>query len=375
MHPHWFLMTTIMPVCFTVCVILTILQRKSLRRAPITSVEENEMFSPKTERFCLYGQYIIGGLCAMQCFLCHISNFFPEFYCVYGMAICLIIYAATKSCLYGFFLERSKCVQTHFHSILPKAVWLYVFPSYVAIYFMVWLVLCSWAFRGKVVDPIADPTMPTACLFGEFHPGVFTFSAFVDVFNSIFFLVLFMLPICELMSQSSNGNRSDEARIGRHLQETEVQKQAKQKVKKDFLTLLKYNVICSTICSVSSVAFLFAMAFADRGSVGHYLWFFGNIDIMINSISLFMMLGSNRRYMRYLWSEWIAIELKSMKKEATVFISNCCSHSEDAPNNKPVLVSTKTNGCSNKSASGSATGNTCTSTTTDFGHIHNDNVV
>eukprot|EP01084_Bolivina_argentea_P072001 130782_1 len=127
------------------------------------------------------------------------------------------------------------------------------------------------------------------------------------------------------------------------------------------------------------------MAFADSGSVGHYLWFLGNIDIMINSISLFMMLGSNRRYMQYLWEEWIAIGLKSMKKEAHGFISNCFSHSEDAPNNKPELVSTKTNSnaCSNtctsttgntcmstyistgnKSDSGSATGNTCTSTTT-----------
>ena len=64
-------------------------------------------------------------------------------------------------------------------------------------------------------------------------------------------------------------------------------------------------MIINTINSVSTVSFSFVMSFAEHGSIGHYLWLGGNLDIMINSISLFSMLGCNQRYISFQlsWSQ------------------------------------------------------------------------
>eukprot|EP01083_Nonionella_stella_P313870 1128449_1 len=76
-------------------------------------------------------------LSAAQCvpfnvFLCHISNYFPEWYCVYGMSVCLIFYAAAKSFLYGFFLERAKMAQTTTR-LLPEFATKYILPIYISL--------------------------------------------------------------------------------------------------------------------------------------------------------------------------------------------------------------------------------------------------
>eukprot|EP01083_Nonionella_stella_P026549 73107_1 len=304
MHPHWYMMTTIMPLCFCVCVTLAILQTKSLK----WSLQSNSSgLSQKRELFCLYGQYIIGSLCAVQCFLCHISNIFPDFYCVYGMSICVITYAATKSCLYGFFLERSRCVQDH-APMLPSFVWNYVFPLYIVLYFCIYAVLCPLSFRGKVVDPTIDNTVPTACLFGEYQSWVFDLSAMVDLLNCFLFLALYIWPI-----HSMNKQQKLDGIIGVH----DVVQARKGSLSIDLREVFTYNIICSTICSVSSITFLFVMSFAKHGSIGHYLWLGGNIDIIINSLCLFLMLGTNRRYLKHIYAKWTArLSGETAKEEA-----------------------------------------------------------
>ena len=345
MHSHWYIMAAIMPLCFIMCMTLAIIQTKALKWYSKTS-DEN-VYSKRTELFCLYGQYIIGGLCAIQCFLCHISNFFPEYYCIYGMSICVIIYAATKSCLYGFFIERfvisfnlynsefrstpnhysfcirycnkrSKCSQG-ITRLLPNCVWKLLFPLYIAFYFLAYVILCSLTFRGTVVDPTVNKSVPTACLFGQFYPWVFTFSAFIDVFNSILFLFLFMYPMYYVMKkQKSIDKQSPKLKPKTSSSDTIV-----------FNEAIKFNVICSSICSVSSVSFLFVMSFAEHGSIGYYLWLGGNLDIMINSISLFLMLGCNRRYIGFIFSS--SKDLNEKAQNVT-----CTNMSEAVVNGAPI---------------------------------------
>eukprot|EP01084_Bolivina_argentea_P156412 272588_1 len=317
MHPSFYIMTTIMPLCFTVCIVLTIFQTKSIKWYRNNTSNDNQLLTKKRELFCLYGQYIIGAMCAIQCFLCHISNYFPEYYCVYGMPSCVIIYAATKSCLYGFFVERSKCVQSTFIKLLPPFVWTYIFPAYIAIYFLTYLILCSVTFRGEVTDPHTNTSVPTACLFGKFTPTVFALSAFIDILNSICFLFLFMWPILDLMKSK------------RKLQAAKMQKEIsaannannnvkiKQKLTKDLQDIIKYNIICSMISCFTSVTFMCIMSFAKHGSIGYYLWLGGNIDIMINSICLFLMPISNRRYIKHMYSKYIKQENVESVRENT----------------------------------------------------------
>eukprot|EP01083_Nonionella_stella_P313872 1128451_1 len=138
-------------------------------------------------------------LSAAQCvpfnvFLCHISNYFPEWYCVYGMSVCLIFYAAAKSFLYGFFLERAKMAQTTTR-LLPEFATKYILPIYIAGYFTIYAILCPLSFRGLLLNPVQNNLVPTACLFDEYKPWIFLFSANVDVFNSIFFLFVFIYPL------------------------------------------------------------------------------------------------------------------------------------------------------------------------------------
>eukprot|EP01084_Bolivina_argentea_P271868 462706_1 len=284
MHPNWFMMTTIMPLCFTTCIFLTFIQYRCFKW--YSNVVESDIYKKKKELFCLYGVYLMGATCAIQCFMCHVSNFFPEWYCLYGMPICVIFYAATKTFLYGFFLERAKCAQsTDF--LLPKVVKKYVLPGYILSYFIIYVILCPLSFRGEVIDPSETDSIPTACIFGKFTSWVFDLSAVVDIFNSIFFLFLFAYPLYCAIKQKEHFTDST----------------AHQNLRNELLKTIKYNIVCSSICSISSVSFLFIMSFAKNNDIGYYLWFGGNIDIMINSICMFLMVGANRKYVFYLWNK------------------------------------------------------------------------
>jgi len=245
------------------------------------------------------GVYAMGATCAVQCFLCHISNFLPSWYCVYGMSICVMMYALTKTFLYSFLLERIKCVQTDRSiEILPEMVTKYILPIYIGGYFIIYAILCPLTFRGEVISSSLADKAPTACLFGEYQAWVFIFSAGVDVFNSIFFLWVFSNPLYKLWKLSEK-NRKNE-----NFKESVTDKA----LRKAIFRLMTYNIVCSTICSISSVTFLTVMAFASSGEIGYYLWFGGNLDIMVNSLCVFSMVGCNRGYISYLIHKYLPKE-------------------------------------------------------------------
>eukprot|EP01084_Bolivina_argentea_P095439 171593_1 len=299
MHPSWFLMTSVMPFIFITIVLLIPLQIKSLKWY-CAEFNEYDIYSRRTQLFCLYGVYIFGGSCAIQCYLCHISNFFPEWYCIYGMTFCVILYAAAKTCLYGFFFERAKIIKS---SVIPRTVKQYIIPIYIGLYFVIYAILCPLSFRGQSEDPLKDSSTPTACLFGKYEPWVFIFSAIVDSFNSIFFLFLFVYPLWSIVRNPALYNES-KSRVA---------------LRMDIINTLKYNVICSLICMISSVSFLIICIIGDSSTtIGHYLWFGGDIDALINSLCVFIMFGSNRKYFMYLYKTYISPTIlndKSTQKE------------------------------------------------------------
>ena len=181
----------IIPLCFTVSVSLIIMQFKSFK---LMYFEQNLIVN-KCELFCIFGQYSMGALCAVFCLFLHSSyHILPDYLCKYGLGSCLVIYAGSKACLYGFFVERAKTTQG-IVKLLPNYVWQYVFPIYISCYFIMFLILCSIAFRGTIIDPTGHAT---SCILYAYKPQLFTLHAAVDFLNCILFLCLFIYPIYHL---------------------------------------------------------------------------------------------------------------------------------------------------------------------------------
>eukprot|EP01083_Nonionella_stella_P293722 998924_1 len=266
----WYLLTVSMPICVFICLILMVVQAKSFRWYAMT-MRDDAIYKRKRELFCLYGAYISGSICAIQCFLNHISNFFPHFYCIYGMSICVILHEAAKTFLYGFFLERANSITLSTKTnILPTLITKYILPIYISLYFTLYAVLCPLTFRGLPVNP-RTTDIPTACLFAKYTSWVFYLSVFVELFNSVFFVWLFAYPLYKILEPAHENLK--------------------------IINIIKYNVIFSTICCISSVLFLFYRALAkDNHLLSHYLWLAGNIDLVINTVSTFLMVTANRLY-------------------------------------------------------------------------------
>ena len=256
----------IIPLCVTIQLLLIILQCKSYLF--LAKQVEHNLFSNKTRLFCIFGQYTAGGLCAMLCFLMHISHsIFPHYICKYGMGVCLAFYGASKSCLYGFLVERAKATQG-MTKLLPNYVWQYVFPIYISCYLLVSVIVVNITSRATMVHPIDEVT---SCVLYEYQPYMVACNAVVDLFNSILFLCLFIYPIYQLSKENEENT-------------------------KDFGDTIKWNAICSSISTMSSITVTTLFLFLNN-----YVYLLGGIDMMINSICSFSMLGCNRQYFRHLF--------------------------------------------------------------------------
>eukprot|EP01084_Bolivina_argentea_P258601 436050_1 len=271
---NWNLLTIAMGICFSTCLFLILLQIKAFRWYSIW-MNDNKIYTKKRELFCLYGVYVLASLCSLQCLLNHISNYFPKWYCEYGMSICVILHEASKTFSYGFFLERAKSVISATKSeILPPMILKYVLPIYISSYFALYSVICPWTFRGLATNPNnKQSTVPTACLFDEYESWVFYVSVGVEVFNSAFFVFLFAYPLCKIIKENRN---------------------------KKVIQMIKYNIIFSSIACISSVIFLLYRALSrTRQELAGYLWLAGNIDLIINAICTFLMVTANRKYLSH----------------------------------------------------------------------------
>eukprot|EP01084_Bolivina_argentea_P078581 142607_1 len=274
---NWYwAMSLAMGICFIICVILIVLQIKSIRWYFVV-MNEKKKIDRKREHFsffCLYGAYVLACFCSIQCLFNHISNHLPKWYCFYGMAFCVILHEAAKTFGYGFFLERAKLslTTTKSHTFIVAILTKYILPIWISLYFILYSILCPLTFRGLSHNPLNDDSIiPTACLFDEYESRVFYLSIGVEVFNSIFFVMLFAYPLWKIFANSTINNPKQES----------------------VTNIIKYNIIFSSVSCISSVTFLLYRAFSRRNikqyELSHYLWLVGNVDLVINAICTFLM--------------------------------------------------------------------------------------
>eukprot|EP01083_Nonionella_stella_P176839 619856_1 len=264
----WYLLSTGMFICLIICVSLIIIQVRSLRWYSVLK-DDDSIYKGKRELLFLYGVYIAGIVCSLQCLLNHVSSYFPDWYCEYGMGICVIFHELAKTFGYGYFMERSnKMTKLTGIQCLSPVVQQYVLPVYIFCYFLMYSVMCPLEFRGLSLDP-ATSTSPTSCLFDEYESWVFYLSVGVEVVNSCFFVFLFGYPLYKLIDPRAN---------------------------MDIVTMIRWNVILSLICCISSVTFLIYRAMARHSVLGYYLWMAGNVDLVFNALAIFAMSRINRKF-------------------------------------------------------------------------------
>eukprot|EP01084_Bolivina_argentea_P236441 397545_1 len=270
---NWYWLTVAMLLCFIICIVLMKLQRNAFTWYAKTR-QDDTIFKHKLEHLCLYGTYISASICSLQCLLNHISNYFPEWYCVYGMSICVIFHEFAKTFNYGFFLQRAKAaiISTKSH-ILSPMVTNYILPVYISLYFILYCILCPLTFRGLSSNL---SFIPTACLFDQYKSWVFYLSVVVEVVNSVFFVFVFVSPLYKIINSEQNG----------------------------VIKIIKYNVVFSSISCISSVTFLIYRALSRGTVLSHYLWLASNIDLVLNAVCIFVMVTANRQYLHFMFHKY-----------------------------------------------------------------------
>ena len=280
------------------------------------------------------------------------------------------------------------------HYQLPnEIIFDYILPIYIFIYFWTFFILIMIYFRGKVftINDSEDHDRNikiTGCLFYEFKQWMFILGAIIDVINSIGLLYLFLKPLYLTIDthkkyldsysiQCSNSNElnvhinhshdnNDNDREHEHEQEqdglngdninfnemvkneinSEINKCENNKMdfeqeKNDLLqmiTTIKINLLCTMLSTTSCIAFFLLMAFSQIIGIEQYLWFLGNIDLMINSLSTFIMLRPNRSYTSEIifcgCFNWSCIKCINCKCKLLITILDKLSSSNTTNNHK-----------------------------------------
>mmetsp|Transcript_21493 Transcript_21493/g.18944 ORF Transcript_21493/g.18944 Transcript_21493/m.18944 type:complete len:362 (+) Transcript_21493:49-1134(+) len=275
---HWQIMAAFMGMNLILCIVFAILTKlgNDYHQNELSKKHKNKlsMMASNNQRFLAYFIYLFAALCALQCFFCHYSFAYPpqisQYFCKYGSPICVVLYYASKASLYGFFLERAKLAQGII-KLFPNWLFKYVLPIYIAIYFVTFSTLILVFFRGIAPENISDGAV-TSCVMTTPIPWVLSVGAFTDIFNCLLFLYLFIHPLWK-------GYKATAAAF------------SNQWKKKNFLNMMYLNIILSLFCTISSFIVMFVLPL-----IAQYIWFAGNIDMMINGICVFFMMASNRRY-------------------------------------------------------------------------------
>lgn len=251
--------------------------------------------------------------------------------------------------------KNNKTTSSNYYKLPNEIIFDYILPIYIFIYFWTFFILCLIYFRGKVFTINEDDNinhdrniMITGCLFYEYKQWLFILGAIIDVINSIGLLYLFLKPLYLTIDthkkyldsysiQSSNSNdryhndndnehEQDHENEHEHEQEQDglndininnlnfsemvkneiINSEIDENNKMDFeqekndllqmITTIKINLLCTMLSTISCIAFFLLMAFSKIIGIEQYLWFLGNIDLMINSLSTFIMLKPNRSY-------------------------------------------------------------------------------
>ena len=153
-----------------------------------------------THSICVYGVYITSLLCSTQCILMHVSYLFDPLYCTAGAPLCTVIYGASRCFLYGVWLERAKVLQSGYLTFVPDIILQKLLPFYIGCYWFIQIVIISVFFRGRLAtdsDPIHSAGHITSCHFDEWVEWVPIIATVADGFNALFFLALFLYPLCK----------------------------------------------------------------------------------------------------------------------------------------------------------------------------------
>jgi len=282
---NWYIITSSMGICFFVAFSCIVLQYKSTQHfwdklkctqpfIDIIAIREIREATAK-QSLLLYFVYICSGLCALNCFLCHISSLFSDKFCQYGMAICIVVYASAKTFVYGYLLERA-VHQNINNPILPLFILKKVFPIYLCIYWLIYAISCLAYFRGISIDE-SNQDVLTSCKFDKFWPQLFVTSSILDIIHWGVLTFLFLAPTLRDIYYGNSQTLNNQESI------------------KLFISQMNIHIICTFICSLTSTVFMIMMSRADT-FLPEYIWFGGNIDMMINCVASFTTIPANRDY-------------------------------------------------------------------------------
>eukprot|EP01083_Nonionella_stella_P149855 476533_1 len=237
------------------------------------SDDYEESKSQRNNRKLLYIIYGTGLVCGVLGVSLH-ANTMPEWCEKYGLLPCFCFLGLSKAVLYSFFLLRAEAAQGMTLTKCKTIVFRYVAPVYLFIYWIIYMVLTSMVFGGKLVDD-----QLSHCVFSR---GSWLFSivaACFDMINALGSLALFIHPLIRTIQQAGL-SQSDRKEYLQFL---------------GFVTAMKWNIVLTTIAAASSMAAVLSFYEAKE-----YAWFFCTGDPFINAFCTFLMLGPNRRMVKFM---------------------------------------------------------------------------
>eukprot|EP01084_Bolivina_argentea_P080778 146302_1 len=231
-------------------------------------------------KILLYGVYMSALICGLFGFSLHASKSHPLWCETYGIPPCFGVLGATKAFLYGFFLRRAR--KANVVSIKMWSVWFDIIgPIYIFIYWLVYVILASIFLRGKANNNNNENDIISWCLFNSWRWWFVIFANVIDLINCIVTLLLFAYPLLQSINRLKRNDTVNKVLLIK------------------FINALKWNVFLSFIATVSSIVTLISVPIVKQ-----FIWFFCVGDPFINSICVFMMMASNRKFFKNKCKPW-----------------------------------------------------------------------
>eukprot|EP01083_Nonionella_stella_P005406 15613_1 len=234
---------------------------------------KNDVHKTKYTQILLYCVYIAAAICASVGFSLH-TNSNNAIWCeVWGVPTCLGMYGTEKAIIYLFFFNRAKLANGMITNKYLRHFFAYISKVYVFLYWMVYVALANVFFSFKMTEDSAY----SHCVFDETSLWFLITAACVDMLNCVLSVSLFLYPLIKASIEIKLTN-ADHASYMEQL---------------GFISIMKWNVSLSAVTVLTSVATILSIHFAH-----HFMWAFCLFDPLFNSICIFCMHGTNRRFIR-----------------------------------------------------------------------------
>ena len=303
------------------CLLLIIFQFLSSRYT--------DSFTDKWTKCLLYSIYGLALVCGIIGLSIHHST--HSHWCgIYGIIACFSILGASKACLYLFFLRKAKLAQGMIINKYLNYFFNYLGPLYCLIYWIIYTIATSFVFEyGPVPTDNDNDTLPMSkCYISKYELWFSLFAASVDIFNSFGTLFLFLFPLIKAIKTMKILNQT----TSNTLSKTHKTSTATDIVEKDHISVMKWNVILTSIASTSSVITLFSVLFADEEN-----WAFCLGDPFINAFCAYCMIKSNRDFLKRITLCAICRRRKEQhQKPPQIQIVDSASFNKSSVNTPPV---------------------------------------